>query len=97
LELFTDKHLVKQESPDLLHRLILEKTQNLGLHAVYRCPEVKIPGNQKLAMWAVDVTDRVWAILLDAKVDPADPGAVKQILPSITIEMAGEKPRAPIG
>jgi len=38
-ELYDDwAALVSQESPDLLKRLIREKTQNSGLHEVYWCP-----------------------------------------------------------
>jgi hypothetical protein len=83
--------LVSQESPDLIKRLILEKTQNSGLHVGYRCPEVTIPGNLKLAMRAMDVTDRVLAILRDSNIDPADQGAVRKVLPSIGIEIAGKR------
>lgn len=82
--------LVSQESPDLLKRLIREKTQNSGLHVVYRYIEVTIPGNLKLAMRAVDVSDQVLAFLRDAKIDAADPGAVRKVLPSISIKIAGK-------
>jgi len=82
--------LVSQESPDLLKRLIREKTQNSGLHVVYRCIEVTIPGNLKLAMRVVDVSDQVLAFLRDAKIDAADPGAVRKVLPSISINISGK-------
>lgn len=42
--------LVEERCPGLLGRLLTERTQSGGLHAVYRCPQAVIPGNQKLAM-----------------------------------------------
>ena len=83
--------LVREESPDLFERLILERTQNSGLHGVYRCPEVKIPGNLKLAMRAMDVTDQALKSLRDSKVNPGDQAAVRKVLPSIRIEIAGKQ------
>jgi len=35
---------------DLLNRLIIQSTPNDGFHLIYRCPEVVIDGNQKLAL-----------------------------------------------
>lgn len=83
--------LVSQESPDLLKRLIREKTQNSGLHVVYRCPEVTIPGNLKLAVRGMDVTDQALSFLRESKIDPADQGAVRKALPSIGIEIAEKR------
>lgn len=40
--------LVTDETPDLISKLLIQKTQSGGLHLVYRCTE-PIPGNQKLA------------------------------------------------
>ncbi len=85
--------LVREESPDLLKRLVLERTQKFGLHAAYRCSE-KIPGNLKLAMRPVDITDQVLKSLRDLKVNPEDQAAVRKVLPSIRIEIAG-KPQVP--
>lgn len=40
--------LVDMEAPGLRDRLVIERSQSGGRHAVYRC-EATIPGNQKLA------------------------------------------------
>ncbi|SMP82017.1 Bifunctional DNA primase/polymerase, N-terminal [Desulfonatronum zhilinae] len=45
----TWRDLVEAEQPGLVDRLTQQKTQNDGLHAPYRCPEVTIPGSMKLA------------------------------------------------
>ncbi|MGA9753906.1 MAG: DUF3987 domain-containing protein [Desulfobaccales bacterium] len=82
--------LVNQDSLDLPKRLIRERTQNSGLHVVYRCTEVTIPGNLKLAMRAKDVTDQVLVCLRDSKIDLADQGAVRKVLPSMSIKIAGK-------
>jgi len=83
--------LVEEEAPGLTSRLVVQKTQNKGRHGGYRCTEVTIPGNMKLAVQPVDVTDQVLAIFRDSKIDPADRGAVKKMLPSIGIEIAGKR------
>jgi len=41
------KELVNELSPNLLNRLVIQKTMNNGYHLIYRCE--KIEGNQKLA------------------------------------------------
>jgi putative DNA primase/helicase len=41
--------LVECEAPGLLTRLALVRTPRPGFQVAYRCPEVKIPGSQKLA------------------------------------------------
>jgi hypothetical protein len=46
--------LVEGESPGLLDRLVFERSQSGGRHAVYRC-EVSVPGNRKLAQRAITV------------------------------------------
>lgn len=43
------KELVDKESPDLVDRLVRQRTQNGGKHIAYRCPNGKIPGSMKLA------------------------------------------------
>ncbi len=83
--------LVEEEAPGLASRLVVQKTQNNGRHVGYRCTEVTIPGNLKLAVQPMDVTDQVLAILGDSKIDPADRGAVRKKLPSIGIEIAGKR------
>lgn len=44
--------LVEAEAPGLADRLSIRQTPSGGYHASYRCPEVEIPGNTKLAMEA---------------------------------------------
>ncbi|HON68740.1 MAG TPA: bifunctional DNA primase/polymerase, partial [Phycisphaerae bacterium] len=46
--------LVTTESPELLARLIFERSQSGGWHAVYRCAE-PVPGNRRLAQRIVAV------------------------------------------
>ncbi len=55
--------LVNQEAPGLLDKLIIERTPNLkykakphkpGYHLAYRCPDITIPGNTKLAQFVTD-------------------------------------------
>jgi hypothetical protein len=41
--------LVEAEAPALIARLSVARTPNRGFHVRYRCPEVVIPGNSKLA------------------------------------------------
>lgn len=44
--------LVEVEAPGLVDRLSIRRTPKPGFHASYRCPEVTIPSNTKLAMSA---------------------------------------------
>jgi len=83
--------LVEEEAPGLTSRLVVQKTQHNGRHVGYRCNEVTIPGNLKLAAQPMNVTHQVLAILRDSKIDPADRGAVKKALSSIGIEIAGKR------
>lgn len=48
---------VKAEAPGLFERLVIERSQSGGRHAAYRCPDMIIPGNQKLAMRAIHTPD----------------------------------------
>lgn len=48
------RQLVESESPGLLDRLVVERSQSGGRHAVYRC-ESAIPGNRKLAQRVIVV------------------------------------------
>lgn len=41
------KRLINEVSPDLLKKLVVQKTKNGGYHFIFRCPEIS--GNQKLA------------------------------------------------
>ncbi len=43
------QQIVESEAPGLTNKLLIQETQSGGLHCVYRCPELEIPGNQKLA------------------------------------------------
>lgn len=47
--------LVEEESPDLFERLVLEGSPSGGSHGFYRCPEIVIPGNTKLAFKKIPV------------------------------------------
>lgn len=51
----TWKELVQEQSPGLVDRLVQQTTQNGGIHIVYRCPDIQIPGNKKLSTGAVEV------------------------------------------
>lgn len=44
------RELVAAEDPGIFHSLVIAKSPSGGRHIIYRCPEVTIPGNQKLAM-----------------------------------------------
>ena len=46
--------LVATESPELLGRLVIERSQSGGRHGIYRCAE-PVPGNRKLAQRTVIV------------------------------------------
>jgi hypothetical protein len=47
---------VKENSIDLFYRLVIESTQNGGIHVAYRC-ETKVSGNLKLASKVVGVDE----------------------------------------
>jgi hypothetical protein len=44
------RELVEAEAPGLIERLSVAHTPKPGYHARYRCPDIDIPGNQKLAV-----------------------------------------------
>ncbi len=46
--------MVASQLPDLVARLVIERSQSGGRHVVYRCQE-SIPGNQKLAQRTIAV------------------------------------------
>jgi hypothetical protein len=48
------RELVDAQAPGLVERLLIQKTQSDGKHAVYRCPDATIPGNDKLALRLID-------------------------------------------
>jgi len=48
------KNLVWQELPDLLEKLVIQKTQSAGIAVVYRCTE-RVPGNKELARKKIPV------------------------------------------
>jgi len=43
------KQLVEFEAPGLLNRVVIEKSQSGRFHILYRCTDIQIPGNRKLA------------------------------------------------
>jgi len=48
--------IVQEETPELLEKLYFETSPH-GAHVIYRCaPEVKVPGNMKLAMKLIEVS-----------------------------------------
>jgi len=50
------QELVEKESPGLIERLVKQKTQHDGFTIAYRCPEIEIPGNTKLASECIEVS-----------------------------------------
>ncbi len=52
----TWQELVKEQAPDLPQRLVIQSTQNGGIHVAYRCPGITLPGNQKLSTAAISVS-----------------------------------------
>ena len=49
--------IVMAEAPGLLERLVIEKSQSGGWHVIYRCPELTIPGNTKIALRGIETPD----------------------------------------
>jgi len=49
--------IVQAEAPGLIERLIIERSQSGGFHVLYRCPELTIPGNTKLALRGIETPD----------------------------------------
>ena len=49
------KKVVKKHKPELFKKLVVEKTQHNGYHAIYRCPEISIPSSVKLAVLKIKV------------------------------------------
>ncbi|UCG11481.1 MAG: bifunctional DNA primase/polymerase [Deltaproteobacteria bacterium] len=56
---------VEAEAPGLFEKLYIESTQNEGFHVSYRCPDIKIPGNLKLAQrkFQEDGKDQIKALI----------------------------------
>lgn len=52
------KQIVESESLGLTKRLLLQKTQSNGLHVVYRCKDLEIPGSQELAFEKIQVDEQ---------------------------------------
>jgi hypothetical protein len=50
--------LVAADIPGLLDAVVMARTPSGGLHVVYRCPEVTIPGSHKLAMRPASAPDQ---------------------------------------
>jgi hypothetical protein len=51
------RKIVETEAPGLFEKLLLEKTPGEGFHVGYRCPEMQIPGNTKLARRKIGVKE----------------------------------------
>jgi hypothetical protein len=49
--------LVEAEAPGLVARLSIARTPKPGFHVRYRCPDIEVPGNDKLAMDPVAAPD----------------------------------------
>jgi len=49
------KNIIKKHEPKLFKRLVIEKTQSKGYHAVYACPKIVIPPSEKLAVLKIKV------------------------------------------
>jgi hypothetical protein len=48
-------NLVDKDVPDLIEKLVIQSTQSGGCHIGFRCPDVQIPGNSKLAAKWIEV------------------------------------------
>lgn len=82
-------NLVDAESPGLVERLLIEKSQNSGRHVVYRCPGERIPGNTKLAMRGIEAANAE-KITVDGKSYKPRKVADKFIVEITLIETRGE-------
>lgn len=49
--------IVQAQAPGLIERLVIERSQSGGWHVLYRCPELTIPGNAKLALRGIETPD----------------------------------------
>lgn len=49
------RELVASEAPALVERLVIERSQSGGRHAIYRC-DAPVPGNRKLAQRTIEAT-----------------------------------------
>jgi hypothetical protein len=49
------RELVASEAPSLVERLVIERSQSGGRHAIYRC-DAPVPGNRKLAQRTIEAT-----------------------------------------
>ena len=49
--------IVQAEAPGLIERLVIERSQSEGWHVLYRCPELAIPGNSRLALRGIEAPD----------------------------------------
>jgi hypothetical protein len=90
-ELFPNwQRLVEEEAPGLLSRLAIQKSQNQGRHAFYRCPALPIPGNKTFAQRPIDVGVDVQKMLLERRVNLDDEVSVKQALKSLEVLYGGK-------
>jgi hypothetical protein len=77
-------------APGLLFRLAIQKSQNQGRHAVYRCPGGTISGNQPFAQRPIDVGEDVKRLLINQGVNLDDEISVKKALDSLEVNYRGK-------
>lgn len=80
--------LIEAESPGLLGRLVIERSQSGGRHVVYRC-ETAIPGNLKLAQRTIQTPDNQEIVLGGKRHRPRRVGDRYEVT-STLIETRGE-------
>lgn len=64
--------IVQAEAPGLMERLVIERSQSGGFHVLYRCPELTIPGNSKLALRGIETPDANEIEIAGKKYKPAE-------------------------
>lgn len=51
------KDFINEDRPELINKLIIERSPSGGYHVIYRCNGVNIPGNTKLALKGIEVDE----------------------------------------
>ena len=80
--------MVASELPELVNRLVIERSQSGGRHVVYRCQEC-IPGNQKLAQRTVVVESAEPIVIASKRYVPRRTGGRFEVTVTL-IETRGE-------
>jgi hypothetical protein len=80
--------LVEAEAPGLVDRLVIERSQGLGIHAAYRFEGV-VPGSTKLAEKVCVAADQESAVYKDKKYIARQAGEYYEFYPTL-IETRGE-------